>query len=312
LHRFIQSAKTKPKDLTEPVSNTSPEPLSKAFFKDYFMLSKFRLSTSVVGTTLIAYYLGVEKNGLPFDGMAFFGLALGGMLVVSASNGFNQVYEKDSDKLMSRTSKRPVADGRMSVNDALVFSVVCALLGLFSLAFFVNGRAAFLSLVSLFVYTLAYTPMKKSTPLAVFVGAIPGALPPAIGWVGAVGNIDEIAWTLFLIQFFWQFPHFWAIAWMLEDDYRKAGYTLLPSFEGRTRKNALQIIWYSIMLILISMYPISRDFGTMNALFLILPAGLYLLYRAFRLYKTLEIPEARSLMFASLIYMPLVLLSYLL
>ena len=298
--------------MTDSFSNTSPEPLSKAFFKDYLMLSKFRLSISVVGTTLIAYYLGVKMVGLMFDWLVCFGLGLGGMLVVAASNGFNQIYEKDSDKLMLRTQKRPLADGRMSVNDAMVFSIVCVVLGIFVLAFLVNGRVAFLSLVSVFIYSLVYTPLKSKTPFAVFVGAIPGALPPAIGWIGAVGNIDEIAILLFLIQFFWQFPHFWAIAWMLEDDYQKAGYTLLPSYEGRTKKNALKIIWYSVMLILISTYPISRDFGSYYALLIILPVGLYLLYRAIKLYKTLEISDAKALMFASLLYMPLVLLSYLL
>lgn len=297
--------------MTEPISNKQPEQLSAAFFKDYLMLSKVRLSTSVVGTTLITYCLGVAKTAESFDALKCFGLALGGMLVVAASNGFNQIYEKDTDRLMSRTQKRPIADGRMAVNDAMVFSVVCAVLGLFALAFFTNGRVAFLSLVSLFVYSLVYTPMKVKSPLAVFIGAVPGALPPAIGWIAAVGNIDEIAWVLFLIQFFWQFPHFWAIAWILEDDYRKANYTLLPSYEGRTKKNAIQIIWYTVILILVSMYPISIEFGSLYSLLLILPAGIYLLYRAIVLYRTLSVPDAKKLMFASLIYMPVVLLSYL-
>jgi heme o synthase len=298
--------------LTSTGIHNTPEPLSKAFFKDYFMLSKFRLSTTVVGTTLIAYYLGIVKNNIEFDWLIFFGLTVGGMLVVAASNGFNQVYEKDTDKLMLRTQNRPVADGRMSVNDALVFSGACAAIGLFALAFFVNGRVAFLSLVSIFIYSLVYTPLKHKTPLAVFVGAIPGALPPAIGWVASSGNIDEIAMTLFLIQFFWQFPHFWAIAWMLDDDYKKAGYTLLPSYEGRTKKNAIQIVWYTVMLILISMYPISREFSSINSLWVIIPCGLYLLVRAIILYRSLSIKDGKALMFASLIYMPLVLLSYLL
>lgn len=297
--------------MTETTPNKSPEPLSKELFKDYLMLSKFRLSISVVGTTMIAYYLGCYMTGMDFSWLKFFGLTLGGMLVVAASNGFNQVYERDSDKLMSRTMKRPVADGRMSVNDALVFSFVCAALGLFVLAFLVNGRAAFLSLVSIFIYALAYTPMKRKSPFAVFIGAIPGALPPAIGWVAAVGNIDFIAILLFIIQFFWQFPHFWAIAWMLEDDYRKADYTLLPNYEGRTKRNAMQIVWYSVMLIIISIYPITIEFGSVYSLFVILPAGLYLLYRAIKLHRDLSIESARSLMFSTLIYMPAVLLSYL-
>ncbi|MEZ4803927.1 MAG: heme o synthase [Bacteroidia bacterium] len=297
--------------MIKEVIHKTPEPLSKAFFKDYLMLSKFRLSVSVVGTTLIAYYLGTVKYGLIFDFMVLFGLCLGGMLVVAASNGFNQVIEKETDRLMDRTQNRPVAAGRMSVSDALIFSSVTAILGLFALAFYVNPTVAFLSLVSIFIYTLVYTPLKVKTPLAVFVGAIPGALPPAIGWIAVTGIIDEIAVILFLIQFFWQFPHFWAIAWILDDDYRKANYTLLPSFEGRTKKNALQIVLYTVWLILIAIYPLTRHFSSLNALFFQLPAGLYLLYRTIQLYKTLTIKDAKAVMFASLIYMPIVLISYL-
>lgn len=298
--------------MTETSSNNRPEPLSKELIRDYLMLSKFRLSVSVVGTTLIAYFLSCAMiPGLDVQWLKVFALSVGGMMVVAASNGFNQVYEKDSDKLMSRTMKRPVADGRMSVNDALVFSFVCAILGLFLLAFLVNGRTALLSLISIFIYSLAYTPMKRVTPFAVFVGAIPGALPPSIGWVAGIGHIDIIAIVLFVIQFFWQFPHFWSIAWILEDDYRKANYTLLPNYEGRTKRNATQILWYSLMLVLISCYPIYVDFGSLYSLIVILPVGIYLLFRAYQLYADLSVKSAKNLMFATLIYMPAVLLSYL-
>ncbi len=290
---------------------TAPEQLSKQFFKDYFLLSKFRLSTTVVGTTLICYFLGIQKFGISISWSAVFGLALGGMLVTAAANGFNQIWEKDLDKLMSRTQDRPLANGRMKVNDALVFSSVCAALGLFLLAYAVNGRVALLSLLSLFTYALVYTPLKKETPLAVFVGAIPGALPPAIGWVAVSGNIDSIAYILFAVQFFWQFPHFWAIAWILEDDYRKAGYTLLPSYAGRTKKNALQTVWYSAMLIMVTLYPISLgDFSSPYSLFLILPAGGFLLFKSYKLYQEMTVESAKKLMYASLIYMPAVLISY--
>ncbi len=295
-----------------------PEPLSKAFFKDYMLLSKFRLSTTVVGTTIIAYFLGLNKTGLPVDWIVLFGLTLGGMLVTSSANGFNQIYEKDLDKLMTRTQDRPVANGRMSVNDAMVFSVVTGILGLLALAFYTNIYCAFLGLISLLTYTLFYTPLKTITPMAVFIGAIPGAIPPAIGWeaVGGgliSGDFHSIAFILFLIQFFWQFPHFWAIAWMLEDDYRKAGYTLLPNYAGRTKRNAFQTITYSIMLIIVSLYPVIaiKEFTSYYSLFIIIPCGGYLLFRAFGLYRKMTIESARSLMFASLIYMPAVLLSYL-
>jgi heme o synthase len=290
---------------------TTPEPLSKQFFKDYFLLSKFRLSTTVVGTTLICYFLGIQKFGISISWTVVFGLTLGGMLVTAAANGFNQIWERDLDKLMSRTQDRPLAMDRMKVNDALVFSSVCAALGLFLLAYSVNGRVALLSLLSLFTYALVYTPLKKETPLAVFVGAIPGALPPAIGWVAVSGNIDSIAYILFAVQFFWQFPHFWAIAWILEDDYRKAGYTLLPSYAGRTKKNALQTVWYSAMLLLVTLYPVSLgDFSSPYSLMLILPAGVFLLFKSYKLYQEMTIASARKLMYASLIYMPTVLISY--
>ncbi len=298
--------------LDNPIENIiKPEPLSKAYFKDYLQLSKFRLSTTVVGTTLIAYFLCIYKLGISIDWMVVFGLTVGGMFVTAAANGFNQVYEKEEDKRMTRTQDRPVANGRMSVNDALVFSSVLGGLGLLMLAYYTNAACALLGLISIFTYTLCYTPMKKNTPLAVFVGAIPGALPPAIGWVAVTGHFDMIAGLLFVIQFFWQFPHFWAIAWILEDDYRKAGYTLLPNYAGRTKRNALQTVWYSIILILISMYPILLDFTSTYSLFVILPIGIYLLYRAIMLYQKMTIASARSLMFATLIYMPSVLLSYL-
>jgi len=295
-----------------------PEPLSKAYFKDYFQLSKFRLSTTVVGTTLIAYFLGINKTGLPIDWMTLFGLTIGGMLITASANGFNQIIEKDLDKLMTRTQDRPVANGRMSVNDALIFSILTGILGLLALVYYTNINCAFLGLISLLTYTLFYTPLKKMTPLAVFIGAIPGAIPPAIGWeaVGGgllTGDFHYIAFILFLIQFFWQFPHFWAIAWILEDDYRKAGYTLLPNYAGRTKRNAMQTISYSLMLILISLYPLVgiKEFTSYYSLIVILPCGGYMLFRAFMLYQKMTIESARSLMFATLIYMPSVLLSYL-
>ncbi len=293
-----------------------PEPLSKAYFKDYFLLSKFRLSTTVVGTTLIAYFLGIYKIGISIDWMTVFGLAVGGMFVTASANGFNQIIEKDLDKLMTRTQERPVANGRMSVNDAFVFSMVLGILGLLALAYYTNVNCAFLGLLSLLIYVLCYTPLKKMTPMAVFVGAIPGAIPPAIGWeaVGGgllSGDFHTIAFILFSIQFFWQFPHFWAIAWVLEDDYRKAGYTLLPNYAGRTKRNAMQTVWYSIMLLLISLYPIVIGFAGLYALIIIVPCAGYVLFRAFQLYHKMSVESARALMFATLIYMPAVLLSYL-
>lgn len=287
------------------------EPLSKELFAQYFQLSKFRLSVSVVGTTIITYFLGLNKTGLNFEWLVFFGLVVGGMLVVISANALNQVIEIDTDKLMSRTMDRPVANGKISNNDAIWFASVSVIIGLLLLTILVNGRCALLSLVSFFIYVLVYTPLKKVSPFAVFVGAVPGALPASIGWIAVVGNIDDMAILFFSIQFFWQFPHFWAIAWMLENDYRKAGYTLLPSYEGRTKRNALQIIWYSGILFLITIYPVlASKFATIYSLIIIVPCALYLIYRAYQLYTDLSEVSAKRLMFASLLYMPLILISY--
>ncbi len=287
------------------------EPLSKELFAQYFQLSKFRLSVSVVGTTIITYFLGLYKTGLSFDWLLFFGLVIGGLLVVISANALNQVIEIDTDKLMSRTMDRPVANSKISKNDAIWFASVSVIIGLLMLTILVNGRCALLSLLSFFIYVLAYTPLKKISPFAVFVGAVPGALPASIGWIAVVGNIDDMAILFFSIQFFWQFPHFWSIAWLLENDYRKAGYTLLPSYEGRTKKNALQIIWYTGILFIITIYPVlSSKFSTIYSLIIIVPCAMYLLYRAYQLYSDLSEVSAKRLMFASLLYMPLILISY--
>jgi protoheme IX farnesyltransferase len=233
-------------------------------------------------------------------------------LVVGASNAFNQIIEREHDKRMLRTENRPLADGRMKLNDAAIFATVCALFGLITLSLLVNYTAAFLGLLAIMSYTLAYTPLKRITPLAVFVGAIPGAIPPMIGWVAISGYIDEIAISFFMIQFFWQFPHFWAIAWMYHDDYSKAGYFLLPSRSGRSKSNALQTVWYTVILMMVSMYPLTLDFGGWPTIVAVLLAGGLMMYRSLMLVKTLAPKEARKLLFSSFLYMPAVLISFML
>ncbi|MFZ9971450.1 MAG: protoheme IX farnesyltransferase, partial [Bacteroidia bacterium] len=201
---------------------------------------------------------------------------------------------------------------RITLSQAIIFCWVTGLLGLLLLAVLTPFTTMLLSLVSLVVYVFVYTPMKQVSPLAVMVGAIPGALPPLIGYTAAVGRIDEPGMMLFLVQFFWQFPHFWAIAWMLHEDYQKAGYWLLPSSGGRDKRSAYQILIYTVLLMLVSMMPIYYELSAPQALMLILPAGFWVLFNAYRLFRSLEVADARKLMFASLLFTPAVFMAYIL
>jgi protoheme IX farnesyltransferase len=237
----------------------------------------------------------------------------GGMLIVFASNGLNQIIEKDNDGKMDRTANRPIVEERISVKDARIF---CWVTGFLGLAILVACHASFLAVllgaISLVVYVFIYTPMKQVSALAVMVGAIPGALPPLIGYSAVIPRLEELGIILFLIQFFWQFPHFWAIAWLLHDDYQKAGYWLLPSLGGRDKKSAYQIMIYTVILIMVSMMPMIYALASIKVLVVILPMGLYFLYKAYRLFKSLEINDARKLLYASFLYTPVVFLSYIL
>jgi len=201
----------------------------KQILLNYFQLVKFRLTSTVAATSAFGYILGCKINNPNdwtevFRGIEFAAVIVGGMLVIFASNGLNQVVEKENDGKMARTSNRPVVEGRISINNARIFCLICGTLGIAILGFYTNYLTSMLGLISLLIYVFIYTPMKQVSPLAVLVGAIPGALPPLIGYTAVVGRIDEPGIILFLVQFFWQFPHFWAIAWLLHDDYQKAGY----------------------------------------------------------------------------------------
>jgi len=276
---------------------------------DYGVLGKFKLTSYILMSAAAGY--GLAYHGR-FDAITFIALLIGGFLVTSSSNAINQIIERNLDAMMDRTANRPLPAERMSLLEAMIASGVAGVLGVLVLWFYCNPISGVIGALALLSYAFIYTPMKRISPISVWVGAVPGALPPMIGAVAASGKLDMLAWVIFAIQFFWQFPHFWAIAWMLEDDYRKADYTLLPNYEGRTKRNAMQIVMYTVMLVLVSMYPISMNFGSLQSLFVILPAGFYMLYRAYLLHKDLEVKNAKALMFASLIYMPAVLLSYLL
>ena len=287
-------------------------------FKSYLELIKFRLTSTVVATSSFGYLIALKfaKGDLwlsDFNWLLFIGVLIGGMFIVFAANGMNQIIEKENDGKMSRTSNRPIVEGRIEIKDARVFCWITGFLGIFTL---IAVGASFLSVllggISLVVYVFVYTPMKQVSPIAVMIGAIPGALPPWIGYTAIIPRGEELGFILFLVQFFWQFPHFWAIAWILHDDYQKAGYWLLPTRSGRDKKSAYQVLIYTVILILVSMMPLMYGIADIKAILVILPLGLFFLFKAYRLFSTLEVSEAKKLLYASFLYTPIVFLCYIL
>jgi|ERR1035437_2119888 protoheme IX farnesyltransferase len=289
--------------IAEETINNESEAIATSKVKDYIQLIKFRLSFLVVFSASATFLLG--SSGV-IDWRKLVMLVLGGFMVTGSSNAFNQIIEKDLDKLMSRTQKRPLPDNRMEVNEAFVFSLVMGIIGVFLLGYFVNITCGILGLLALLLYTLLYTPLKKHTPFAVFVGAFPGAIPPMLGWVAATGKLDVIAFALFFIQFIWQFPHFWAIAWVLDDDYKKAGFKMLPSLGGRDKSSAFQALVYTICLIPISLLPFFFHITGIISSIVIIIAGVFFMMKAIKLYKSLSVKDARELMFSSFIYLPVI------
>lgn len=295
-----------------------------SFYNDFKEFTKLRLaglvvfSASVTYVTALKYYekLGVIQD---FDWISVTWLCIGGMLVTMSSNGFNQIFERDLDKLMSRTQNRPLPTGRLSVKAAWVITIINGIAGTLILWFKLNELTGILGLASLIVYSFIYTPMKQKTSWAVFVGAFPGAAPPLIGWAALEASLPDpiiispAALSLFCLQFMWQFPHFWAIAWRCHDDYKKAGFHLLPSPGGKDLKSAFQILLYTIFMVPIAMLPCFPSFGIagFTSSIIVLVLGIIMLHPAFMLFKTLEDKWATKLMFASFIYLPLVLLAFL-
>ena len=274
-------------------------------FNPYTELLKLRLSGLVVFSAVISY-LTVSKN---YNWFSLLTLMIGGIFVTGSSNGFNQIIERNLDKLMKRTMNRPMPTNRLSVNESIIFCSILLILGTVILWIFNNPMAAALGLLSAILYTLFYTPLKRITPLSVFVGAIPGAMPPLIGAVAATEGFGEItyeAWLLFAIQFMWQFPHFWAIAWVSHDDYLKAGFFMLPSHSGRTKASAFQILVYSLFLIPISILPCVFVFNSWVTGLIIFITGIWFFYLAVKLFRHCSIEAAKKLMFASFIYLPVV------
>lgn len=283
---------------------------------EYAQFTKLRLSSLVVFSAIIGYVIAAEELNIKVNWLEMSMLFLGGFLVTGASNGYNQVIERDYDKLMPRTATRPIPTGKMSVNEGMAVATTFGITGAVLLFIFVNPLSAILSVIALLLYVFAYTPLKRVTPWAVFVGAFPGAVPPMLGWVAATtainpfGFIGTNALLLFAVQFMWQFPHFWAIAWVVDDDYRKAGFRLLPSKE-RDKSSAFQIVVYSLFLIPVSMIPLRFGMTGMTGISIVLVCGILFLLQAIRLYRTLDIKAATQLMFGSFIYLPVVQLAYL-
>ena len=276
--------------------------------RDYFQLMKFNLTFMVVFSSVWGYLL-VPEVGFSLVKVLF--LFAGGLLVSGSANTINQILEKNTDKLMARTANRPLPTGRLSETEAAVVAVITGAGGIAIMALAFNWLSAVLSLISLILYGFVYTPWKKWNSLAVLVGAIPGALPPLIGWAAGADQLSEGGWALFAIQFLWQFPHFWAIAWIAHQDYTKAGFKLLPAAGGPNKMTALQAATYALLLIPAGIAPyLLRLTGSVSAVICIL-AGVFYLYRAVTLYRKLDVPAARKLMFGSYIYLTVVQLALL-
>ena len=283
----------------------------KAIFQDFKEITKAGLAISVLFSSIAGYLLGVNDEH-PFKWSVLAVLAVGGYCMVGASNAFNQVIEKDIDSLMDRTKNRPVSSGRMSPTTALVVASLLTIIGI-SLLYTINAKSAMFAAISIFLYTSIYTPLKTVTSLSVFVGAFPGAIPFMLGWVAATGEFGIEAGTLFLIQFFWQFPHFWAIGWFLYEDYEKAGIFMLPTGK-KDKGTALQVILYTVWLIIASLLPVLGYTGQLFispiAAVLVFLLGLWMLFFAVRLYQLRTAKAARTLMLVSVSYISLLQIVY--
>ena len=275
---------------------------------DVAQLYKVRLGSLVVFSSVIGYLLLAPV----FDFFSLLMLSIGGFLVTGASNAFNQIFEKDLDSLMDRTKNRPIPAGRMTAVEGSLWAGIAALVGLLILTIFFNLATGLLSAISLIIYAFIYTPLKRVHPIAVFVGAIPGALPPMIGAVAATGFVGDIAICLFALQFIWQFPHFWAIAWYSYDDYKKADIMLLPSKGGKNMNSALNILIYTATLIPITIVLYLLGYYQFLALVILLIAAVVFLIPAIQLYRDISDINARKVMFASFMYLPVALIGLLL
>jgi protoheme IX farnesyltransferase len=273
-------------------------------FKTYLIFIKFRLSFLVILSAISGYLFagGVNLTELSF-------LIIGGILVTGASNGANQIWEQNLDKLMNRTNRRPLPLGLMSNSEAYAIVIVSLVVGI-ALLYLINIYSALLGLFAFVSYVFVYTPLKQVSPWAVFVGAFPGAIPPFLGAIAATNDFGLLPGVLFFVQFTWQFPHFWAIAWILHEDYQRAGFYLLPSKSGKSKFSAFQIMVYSLALIPFSLIPWLMGWCGNITLIVASALGILFFVYSYRLYSTLEDKDARKLMFASFVYLPIIQFVY--
>tara|TARA_B100000963_G_scaffold290743_1_gene260667 strand:+ start:422 stop:1327 length:906 start_codon:yes stop_codon:yes gene_type:complete len=278
------------------------------FINDFLQLTKFRLAISVVFSSVAGYLLAVDH----IDSSILTALLFGGFSMVGASNAFNQWIEKEKDSLMDRTKNRPLPSGRMNNLTALIIASLLTLVGIFILNN-INFKTALFGALSIFIYTCIYTPLKSVTPLSVFIGAFPGAIPFMLGWVAATGSFGIEPGILFMVQFFWQFPHFWAIGWMMDDDYKKAGFKMLPT-GNPDRATAFQIVFYTFWTIIISITPYTQYSGSLTlslgAFICLVLIGLYFLYHTLKLMQNKSKEAAKKLMYASIVYISLLQVIY--
>ena len=276
-------------------------------FRSYFDLTKFRLSSTVVFSSAIGFTLASDK--IVWSKLLLFSIAAFATTV--AANIINQIIERNLDKLMTRTENRPLPSGRLSVMEAAVFGWIMAAIAMYILFYEFNYKAGLLALLSMVLYGFVYTPLKRVGPIAVAVGALPGAFPPMIGWVAAVNHFGLEPGILFAIQFFWQFPHFWAIAWVLNDDYTKAGFRLLPSSGGQNLNSAIQIMIYTLFLLPLCWVPYYLGMTGINSAVIAMVFGILFLAQTFHLMRKVDRKAALQLMFGSFIYLPVVQIAYL-
>ena len=284
--------------------------------KDYVQLMKPSLSIMVVFSSVISYLLAPKV--VEYNWTMIFLLFAGGMLVTGSANAINQVVEKDTDAQMKRTSTRPIASGRVSVGEGWAFAIITGIAGVLMLGYYFNWLSAGLAAFSLFLYAFIYTPLKKVNSIAGLMGAVPGALPCLIGWAAGDDRLSAGGWILFAFQFFWQFPHFWAIAWVAHRDYSAVGFKLLPANEGPTKFTAIQTIAYSLLLVPVTALPFITgmcSYDTMAGMIsigIIIVANLFMIGRCVVLYRTMEVSAARRVMFGSYMYLPVVMFAMLL
>lgn len=285
------------------IENTHIRSTWTAKIQDYVQLLKLRLTLLVVFSAAITFAYAAKGNLVWSD---LWLMVLGGFLTTASANAFNQVIERDLDKLMRRTMNRPLATRRMSSIEGIVAAVLMGIAGVSILGFFFNTITAVLALFSIIAYSFIYTPLKTRTPFAVFVGAIAGAMPPLLGYVAYANSFGFEPGIMFAIQFIWQFPHFWAVAWVLDEDYKRAGMNLMPSSDGRSKNSAFQIMLYTLILIPVSLLPIKFDMAGPVLGVISLMVGLAFFMQSLKLYKQGTVKAAKELMFGSFLYLPIV------